>query len=77
MRWLFEAVGWAGMLALLGAYAGRAGLRPVAYACLNLAGAAGVAAVCLYKEAWPALALEIAWALIAVRDLARARTRAP
>lgn len=66
-----DIVGWAGMLTLLFAYARREHLPPRTYALLNLFGALGVAALCIVKHAWPALALETAWAAIALRDLAR------
>ena len=36
-----------------------------------------LAAVCLARSTWPALALELAWAAIALRDLLRTRMAPP
>jgi hypothetical protein len=65
------------MAALLFAYARRQALSATAYALTNLTGALAVAAVCLARSTWPALALELAWAAIALRDLARSRMAPP
>jgi hypothetical protein len=68
-----SALGWIGMGMLLIAYWRRDRLPPVAYALLNLVGAGLIAVVCFVQAAWPAFALECAWAVIAVRDLVRPR----
>lgn len=73
MEQVIEGVGWAGMVLLLSAYGLRESLGKRLYALMNLTGALGVAAVCILKHTWPALALEVAWAAIALRDLVRAR----
>ncbi len=65
--------GWIGMGLLLYAYAMRSTLPPRAYALLNLVGAALVGIACLVTRTWPALALETAWAAIALRDLLRGK----
>jgi hypothetical protein len=77
MDQLVEIVGWAGMAALLFAYARRQALTATVYALTNLVGALSVAAVCLARSTWPALALELAWAAIALRDLWRTRMAPP
>jgi len=67
-------LGWIGMMLLLAAYAGRHGMGPRTYALLNLVGASLVGVVCFAEQAWPAFALEIAWAGIAIRDMLRPKT---
>lgn len=76
---LSEAIGWAGTLLLLAAYAltssGRVSGQSAAYHALNAVGAAGVAANVIAHRAWPASVLEVSWALIGLVSLARALRR--
>ncbi|MDX2116144.1 MAG: hypothetical protein SFZ24_11080 [Planctomycetota bacterium] len=72
--WLLAAdvLGWAGMIMLLGAFAlGIERLGARRYYAANALGAALVAVVCLARETWPALALEVVWASVAAVNLAR------
>ena len=72
---LIEAMGWAGTLLLLGAYAltssGRLSGQSAGYHALNALGAAGVAASVVARGAWPVATLEIVWAMIGVVALLR------
>ncbi|MBI2055211.1 MAG: hypothetical protein HYT39_03930 [Candidatus Sungbacteria bacterium] len=40
---------------------------------MNLIGAIGVGANVLYQQAWPALALQVIWGIIAIATLVRVR----
>lgn len=67
-----HAAGWYGMLAILTAYySSTHGImdQALGYHSLNLSGAIGVAVVCWYQRTWQALALELAWAGIAISGL--------
>jgi hypothetical protein len=66
-------LGWIGMVSLLFAYWRREFLGRIVYAVLNLCGALLLAVNCAAQAAWPATALECAWATIALVDIARAR----
>ena len=68
---LASFAGWIGMLLLLGAYWKRGSLTSYRYALLNLGGAVLLAVHCAIAAAWPAMALQFAWAAIAVGDMAR------
>jgi hypothetical protein len=59
------------MVLLLAAYARRDSLQARVYAVMNLVGAVLICVVCVAQEAWPPLALNVVWAVIAVRDLCR------
>lgn len=76
---LIEAIGWAGTLALLTAYAltssGRVSGQSAFYHTLNMIGAAGVAANVIAHRAWPASVLEVSWALIGLVSLGRMMRR--
>ena len=64
--------GWYGTLAILWAFYASSHNhleQGATYQLLNLSGAIGVATVCWYQRTWPALALEVAWAGIAVSAL--------
>lgn len=67
---LFSSIGgWVGMAMLLYAYAARNRLSSRSYALLNLFGAMLVGVNCFVTEAWPAMALQTAWAAIAIFEL--------
>lgn len=74
-----QIVGWIGMILLLVAYGGRRRFAPHTYAILNLIGASGLIVLTFVQAAWPAFALEVVWAIIAIRDLwqASGATRPP
>lgn len=69
-------LGWIGMAMVLLAYARRESLRAIIYVLLNLVGSVFIAIVCFHQEAWPPLALNCIWFVIAVRDLIMLRVRA-
>jgi len=73
MELFSEAVGWAGGAAILLAYflnsMGRITTGRL-YQTLNLAGAVGVVWNSVYHVAWPSVALNGAWAVIALVALA-------
>lgn len=71
------ALGWAGMVLLLVAYGAQKRLPRVSYALMNITGAAMVGLVCFAQRAWPAFALECAWAAIALWQLLGATKPAP
>lgn len=70
---LISILGWLGMLLILAAYLAISHLglssSSAIYHLLNLAGSLGVATICIYRRTWPALVLELAWALIATLSL--------
>ena len=70
MSTLWEVVGWTCTVLLVGAYAlvatRRLDARSPMYHVLNLVGAIGLAAYSLYKVAWPQLALNLFWGVVAV-----------
>jgi len=68
-----SVLGWVGMGLLLFAYARRRRLNAPAYSVLNLVGAVLIAVVCFHQKAWPPMALNCVWAIIAARDLLGAR----
>ena len=77
MNLLVEIVGWVGIGLILAAYylvsvkkvEGDSGL----YQWLNLVGAVGIVVNTLTHRAWPAMALNIVWGVIAVRTLMMGR----
>jgi hypothetical protein len=70
-----QVLGWIGMVLLLVAFARKDTLSKRRYALMNLVGAILVGVSALEQQAWPPLALEVAWAGIALRDLLRVRAR--
>jgi hypothetical protein len=72
---LAEAVGWYGMIAILGAYALSSfdviGRGPL-YHALNLTGAVGVGWICWRKRTWQPFWLEAIWGAVALVALLRA-----
>ncbi len=68
-----ELIGWFGMACILVAYAGVSGewLFPhtVSYQCINLVGAVSLLYSAARTHSYPVVALNIAWALIALLAL--------
>lgn len=77
MTLLIEAIGWAGALLILLAYAllstGRIEGRSRAYQWLNLVGAAGFIVNSGYNGAWPSAVLNVVWLGIGGMTLWRLR----
>ena len=77
MEIAIQICGWAGMLVIVWAYymVSVQKWAPTAkvFQLLNLVGSIGVGVNVFYQKAWPALALEIIWAGIAVRSLIRVK----
>jgi hypothetical protein len=73
MTTLIDICGWAGILLILWAYylisAQRLNATNSTYQLLNLFGSALLGINVFYKQAWPALVLEIIWAGIALSVL--------
>ena len=73
MELLTELAGWIGTLLIVSAYflVSYKKISPSSrtYQVLNLVGAIGVGINVLYQQAWPALALQVAWAVIAISIL--------
>jgi len=72
---IISVVGWTGAFLILIAYYlisnERVDNRSRSYQWMNLFGAIGVAVNAYANSAWPAFGLEIVWALIAVKALAK------
>lgn len=68
-------LGWVGMGLLLFAYWRRNKLKIRIYGICNLLGAILIGVVCVAQEAWPPLALQVLWGLIAIRDVAKKPSR--
>lgn len=77
MNLLVEALGWAGMALILGAYAllsiGKVGPQSRAYQYMNIAGAAGFIVNSGVRGAYPSAALNVVWIGISFYALARRR----
>lgn len=73
-----EISGWIGTILIVTAYFLNSrkivDSQSALYQLMNLAGAAGVGANVLYQRAWPAVALQITWAVISILTLARRRS---
>ena len=72
-----QSVGWVGTFLIILAYIlvstkKLEGNSPT-YQLINLFGALGVGVSVFYQKAWPALALEIVWAIIAIAILMKRR----
>ncbi len=76
MEPLVHIFGWIGMVLIVLAYylVSNKKLDPAGktYQWMNLAGCLGVGVNVFYQKAWPAVALEIVWGLIAITALIRA-----
>lgn len=70
MSTLWEVIGWACTVLLVGAYAmvatHKLDARSPLYHVLNLIGAIGLAAFSIYKTAWPQVALNAFWGGVAL-----------
>jgi hypothetical protein len=70
MNLLYDALGWVGAAALLGAYAlvsrGRVSGDGATFQVLNLIGALGLLVNGAYHHAWPSAALNAVWLLVGV-----------
>jgi hypothetical protein len=81
MEVLIQICGWTGTAMIVGAYycVSNKKLDPQGrtYQWLNLVGSAGVGVNVFHQKAWPALALEIIWGVIAILTLIRAAKRKP
>ncbi len=78
MDLLIQVAGWVGMALVLGAYlllvtSDKIDENSRAYQFMNIAGAIGLGINAYYSEAWPLVALNIAWLLIAIDSLIRKR----
>lgn len=67
---VLEVVGWLGMFLILLAYGLSVGevwiFNSVMYLLTNLLGGVLIAVNCVYKKAWPAFGLNVAWVAIAI-----------
>lgn len=70
MAVVWEIIGWAAAVLLVGAYAlvatRRLDARSATYHVLNVVGAAGLVAYSIYKMAWPQLGLNLFWGAVGV-----------
>jgi cell division protein FtsW (lipid II flippase) len=70
MEILIEIIGWLGMLLILIAYylisSKRLEAKSILYQLFNLFGATGIVINAFYHKAFPSLALNTVWALIAL-----------
>ena len=70
MSTLWEIVGWAATVLLVGAYAlvatHRLDARSSLYHVLNVVGAIGLVSYSIYKMAWPQVALNAFWGAVGV-----------
>lgn len=77
MATVLEIAGWMGAAALLGAYGlvstGRFESGGRSYQLFNLLGSAGLTVNAVYHQAWPLVALNTTWLLIATFALRRGR----
>ncbi|MEK7125016.1 MAG: hypothetical protein AAB864_01305 [Patescibacteria group bacterium] len=77
MEILTQVLGWIGTFLVLLAYflVSNKKLSPTSavYQLMNLVGVIGVGANVFYQHAWPALALQTIWGLIAVAALVKNR----
>ncbi|MGI9196738.1 MAG: CBU_0592 family membrane protein [Candidatus Nanopelagicales bacterium] len=70
MSIVWEILGWAATVLLVGAYAlvatHRLDARSTTYHVLNVIGAAGLVSYSIYKLAWPQVALNVFWGAVGV-----------
>lgn len=75
MEIIIQTLGWIGTILIVVAYflVSRQYLsgQSKAYQLLNLFGAIGVGVNVFYQEAWPAVALQVVWGIIAIISLFR------
>lgn len=79
MEILIHASGWTGTVLIVLAYylVSNQKLDPVGrtYQLLNLVGSVGVGVTVFYQKAWPAVALEVVWSIIAIIALMKLSKR--
>jgi hypothetical protein len=75
LKTFVSIAGWSAALLILGAYSllsfGKIQSRSWVYQLMNLIGAAGFIVNCAYNNAWPSVALNVAWLGIAIYALRR------
>lgn len=75
MEIFFQIIGWVGTIMVVLAYflnsTGRINFNSSKYQLLNLLGAIGVGFNVFHQQAWPALALQVTWGIIAILSLIR------
>lgn len=75
MEVIVQIVGWVGTVLIVLAYVlvstKKMDGSNTYYQLINLFGALGVGVNVFYQEAWPALALQVVWGIIAVLALVR------
>jgi hypothetical protein len=73
LKTFVSIAGWSAALLILGAYSllsfGKLQSRSWVYQLMNLIGAAGFIINCAYNNAWPSVALNVAWMGIAIYAL--------
>lgn len=74
---MMDLLGWTGTTLFVVSYylisTGRLQATGTVYQCMNLVGAFCLGANVFYKRAWPALGLEVIWAVIAIQALVSAQ----
>jgi len=75
LRTFIEVCGWLAALLILGSYSllsfGKILARSPIYQWMNILGALGFIINCAWNDAWPSVALNVAWMGIAVYALRR------
>ena len=81
LKTFISIAGWGAALLILSAYSllsfGKLQPRSWVYQLMNIIGAAGFIINCAYNNAWPSVALNVAWMGIAIYALQRNRRGAP
>lgn len=77
MEIFIHACGWVGTVLIVLAYylVSNKKIDPAGfnYQLMNLVGSAGVGVTVFYQKAWPAVALEVVWGIIALMALLKLR----
>ena len=75
MQILIQTVGWVGTFLIVFAYFlisyKKVGGSSKIYQAMNLLGAVGVGINVFHQQAWPAVALQVVWGIIAIVSLAK------
>ena len=75
MEILVQVVGWIGTFLIILAYFlisyKKIGADSKVYQTMNLLGAVGVGTNVFYEQAWPAVALQVIWGIIAITALVK------
>jgi hypothetical protein len=75
LKTFIDVAGWTAALLILSAYGllsfGRIQARSHVYQAMNIAGAVGFIINCAWNNAWPSVALNVAWLLIGFYALRR------